>query len=125
MRSTYLNRTVIAVVIAVVAVSIVFGVLRNMVATDPVDLSANAAEGAVLFNDKGCSQCHFIESTETRMGPGLLGLFDRETLPVSGRPVSEENVRGQLLDPFRRMPSFADRVTREEQDRIISFIETL
>ncbi len=125
MRSTYLNRTVIAVVIAVVAISIVFGVQRNMVATDPVDLAANSAEGAVLFNDKGCSQCHFTESTETRMGPGLLGLFNMAALPVSGLPVSEENIRSQLLDPFRSMPSYTDRLTREEQDRIISFLKTL
>jgi cytochrome c peroxidase len=125
MKSTYLNPTVIAVLTMVVAVSIIFGALRNMAVTEKVDLSVKAAEGAELFNDKGCSQCHFTGSTETRIGPGLLGLFDRGTLPASGRPVSEENVRGQLLDPFRSMPSYSDRLTREEQDQIISFLKTL
>jgi cytochrome c len=125
MRSTYLNPTVIGVLTAVVAVSIVFAVLRNFIVTEPADLPAQAAQDAQLFNDKGCSQCHFTDSAETRMGPGLMGLFDRKNLPASGRPVSEENVRRQLLDPYRSMPSFADRLTREEQDQIISFLKTL
>lgn len=125
MRSTYLNPTVIGVLAAVVAVSIVFAALRNITVTEPADLPAQAAQGAQLFNDRGCSQCHFTDSAETRMGPGLMGLFDRKDLPVSGRPVSEENVRRQLLDPYWSMPSFADRLTREEKDRIISFLKTL
>ena len=125
MRSTYLSPTVIGVLAAVVAVSIVFAALRNIIVTEPADLPAQAAQGAQLFNDRGCSQCHFTDSAETRMGPGLMGLFDRQDLPVSGRPVSEENVRRQLLDPYSSMPSFADRLTREEQDRIISFLKTL
>jgi len=125
MRSTYLKLTVIAVVAAVVAVSIVFGALRNTTVTQLADLTAETTEGAELFQDKGCSQCHFTDSTETRVGPGLLGLFDREDLPASGRSVSEENVRSQLLDPFRNMPSYDDRLTREEQDQIISFLKTL
>ena len=125
MRSTYLNPTVIGVLAAVVAVSIVFGVLRNFIVTEPADLPAQAAQGAQLFNDRGCFQCHFTDSAETRMGPGLMGLFDRKNLPASGRPLSEENVRRQLRDPFRSMPSYADRLTTEEQDRIISFLKTL
>jgi len=125
MRSTYLNPTVIGVVAAVVAVSIVFGALRNFTVTEPADLPAEAAQGAQLFNDRGCSQCHFTDSDQTRMGPGLLGLFNRQNLPASDRPVSEENIRRQLMDPFRSMPSYADILTREEQDQIISFLKTL
>jgi cytochrome c len=125
MRNTYLNPTVIGVLAVVIAVSIVFGVLRNFIVTEPADLPAQAEQGAQLFNDRGCFQCHFTDSAETRMGPGLMGLFDRQDLPASGRPVSEKNVRRQLLDPFRSMPSFADRLTREEQDQIISFLKTL
>ncbi len=125
MRSTYLNQTLIAVVIAVVAVSVVFAVLRNVIVTEPVYSPDKAEQGAELFNDKGCFRCHFTDSIETRIGPGLMGLFDMETLPASNRPATEENVRSQLLDPIGSMPSFADRLTREEQDQIIAFLRSL
>jgi mono/diheme cytochrome c family protein len=59
------------------------------------------------------------------MGPGLKGLFDRKTLPASGRPVTEENVRQQLRDPYKNMPSFAERLTPDERAQIISYLKTL
>ncbi|MFP4108543.1 MAG: c-type cytochrome [Desulfonatronovibrio sp.] len=125
MRSTYLNPALIVLLAVVVAVSIIFGALRNVDVTEQDNQSVQATEGAELFNDKGCSQCHLTGSAETRTGPGLKGLFDRQNLPASGRPVSADHVREQLIDPYRKMPSFAGKLTREEQDRIVAFLKTL
>ena len=58
-------------------------------------------------------------------GAGLKDLFDRQLLPGSGRPVTEQNIRQQLIDPYENMPSFADRLTRKERTRTISYLKIL
>lgn len=82
-------------------------------------------KGAMLFQKKGCVGCHFTDSRETKFGPGLKGLFDRQRLPESGRPATAANVRSQLIDPYQKMPSFADKLTDEQMDAIIQYLETL
>jgi cytochrome c2 len=84
-----------------------------------------ATLGKELFENAGCSQCHFTDSVKTKIGPGLKGLFGRTELPVSHRPVSEENIRRQLEDPYENMPSFRERLSSDEQAQIISYLKTL
>ena len=128
MRETLLKRASILVAVLLLACAAGLGIVRNTL-TAPQGhqsgLSKQAAKGGDLFRDKGCSGCHHTASTRSKVGPGLKGLFDREQLPASGRPVTEENIRRQLIDPYENMPSFADRLTRGERTRIISYLETL
>lgn len=125
MRKRILHRTTMAVAGILVVVAVTFGILRNTVISHPDKPSQAGTEGASLFRDKGCVQCHVTESAESGMAPGLKGLFGRKTLPASGRPVTEENVRQQLRDPYEKMPSFANRLTDDERDQIISYLKTL
>ncbi|MBW2308247.1 MAG: c-type cytochrome [Deltaproteobacteria bacterium] len=82
-----------------------------------------AREGALLF-DQSCSMCHYTDTTETKIGPGLKGLFKRGRLPGSGRPVTEANVRNQLKTPFENMPSFAD-LPEVKVGALLAFLKTL
>ncbi len=125
MRKPVLNQTTVVLAALIVVISIFLGVLRNTVETDPVDLERDEQLGAELFEDQGCFRCHYTDSTETRIGPGLKGLFDRDTLRFSDKPVTEENVKNQILDPVGDMPSFEDRMSEEELDQIILFLKTL
>ncbi len=84
-----------------------------------------AREGAVLFKEKGCADCHFVDRTDTKVGPGLKGLFKRDTLPVSGRAMSEANIRKQLTSPFRAMPSYAKRLSDGQIEALIAFLKAL
>lgn len=86
-------------------------------------LTEQATAGAALFGDY-CAMCHYPNSTETKIGPGLKGLFSRDTLPSSRRPVSEKTIRGQLKMPFADMPP-QDELTEEEVSRIIDYLKTL
>jgi mono/diheme cytochrome c family protein len=122
MRKTTLKQASTGVVITTVVIVALLGILRARV-LQPGE--AAAREGSAVFVDKGCAQCHYTDSTATKIGPGLKGLFEREDLPVSGRAVSEENVREQLETPYENMPSFADRLTKEERDRLIAYLKTL
>lgn len=122
MRRTVLKRVSITVATGIVSAAVLFALIR-VVAIHP---AASLAKGGFeLFEDKGCAQCHYTDSRETKIGPGLQGLFERDQLPVSGRKVTEENVRTQLKTPYDAMPSFADRLTEEQRDELIEYLKTL
>jgi len=79
--------------------------------------------GAELFNDR-CAGCHFADKTDTKYGPGLLGLFKGQALPTSGRPATEDNVRSQLRIPFEKMPAYGDLSEAQIAD-LIAYMKTL
>jgi uncharacterized membrane protein len=85
--------------------------------------SASVSAGRALFDTK-CAFCHFAERTETKVGPGLKGLFERREMPASGRPVTAGSLRRQLRDPIREMPAFPD-LTEDEIGQLTSFLKTL
>lgn len=138
MRMTTLKRTNLAVAGILIVVAVGLGIVRNTLVPHPKDaealdqlgdrnaqLSQIASLGGKLFNDKGCFHCHAVDSTGGGRSLGLKGLFQRKTLPVSDRPVTVENVAKQLKEPYRNMPSYADRLTDEERDQIIAYLKTL
>jgi mono/diheme cytochrome c family protein len=79
--------------------------------------------GAALFASL-CSSCHASYSEGNKMGPGLKGLFNMPELPYSRKPVTEENIRRQLVRPALSMPSFA-RMTEREIADLMTFLRTL
>jgi uncharacterized membrane protein len=95
----------------------------------PQAVSQDAADtgpilaGAKLFEQK-CSFCHLIDSTETKVGPGLKGLFQLEKMPVSGWPMSLESVRKQLKTPFDQMPPF-ENFSKEEVKVLSDYLKSL
>ena len=91
-------------------------------ANDVLD-AASVVAGAKLF-EKNCSFCHFTDSTDTKVGPGLKGLFKREKMSVSGWSVSADNLRRQLQTPFNEMPSF-DSLTDEEIKYLTDYLKSL
>lgn len=84
-----------------------------------------AVTGPALFEEKGCAQCHYTDSKDKKIGPGLKGVFSAETLPASGRPATRQNVREQLKDPYGTMPSYADRLTEKQTRLLIEYLEGL
>ncbi len=81
------------------------------------------SEGALVFN-QSCSACHHSDKTDYKIGPGMQGLFQLEKLPVSGRPVTEANIRVQLKTPFKNMPPFPE-LPEKKVDALIAFLKTL
>lgn len=79
--------------------------------------------GKDLFK-KNCSFCHFTDSAETKVGPGLKGLFKLEKMRVSGWDVTPKDVQRQLKTPFDQMPPF-DHLSDTEINALTDFLQTL
>jgi mono/diheme cytochrome c family protein len=89
-----------------------------------VSESSGVERGQGLF-DKQCSFCHFADRTDSKMGPGLKGVLRGETLPVSGKPATPENVTQQLLNPYKNMPSFKATLSEQEIEYLVAYLKTL
>lgn len=80
-------------------------------------------KGAVLFK-QNCSVCHFTDSSATKVGPGLKGLFAQDKFPISGRPVSDDSFRQTLKTPYSKMPPFG-HLADEQVDALLDYLKTL
>lgn len=87
------------------------------------EIAGNVERGASFFNAE-CLPCHYADSDEKKIGPGLKDLFKREKLPYSSRPTSVENIKQQLLRPAMVMPSFT-KMTKQELADLIAYLNTL
>lgn len=125
MRRTTLNQTSTAVVFTILMVVIILSIFRAL-QPRPSKATENTPEGRgkTVFA-QNCSGCHFTDSQETKLGPGMAGLFEHEKLPVSGRPVSEETVRHQLEDPYENMPRLSDDLSEQQIEDVIAYLKTL
>ena len=77
----------------------------------------DAAKGKDIF-DSNCDVCHNADSTETKVGPGLKGLFKQDNLN-NKKKLTDANVR-ELINKGSPagMPAFADMLTDEERDDV-------
>ncbi len=104
--------------------------VRSLLAAPAADTASFTAPpkgdsqaGAAVFETR-CSSCHYADREEALFGPGLAGILNKETLPSSGHEASLENVKNQLLKPYRSMPAF-DMLSESEMADLLAYIETL
>ena len=85
---------------------------------------ANAeSRGEQVFSST-CTFCHFTDTTDRKVGPGLMGLFRRERLPVSGDRVSEERVRKQIRQGSGAMPPHG-HLSTADVEALVQYLKTL
>lgn len=80
-------------------------------------------QGRRIFQDN-CAVCHHPDRTETKIGPGLKGLFGRERTPVEGIPVTDENIRRRIENGGDKMPPYS-HIEGERQDALLAYLKTL
>lgn len=88
-----------------------------------IEINESAMAGMELFEIK-CSFCHLADSTNTKSGPGLKGIFQMENLPISKKPVTSDNIEQQLKTPFNKMPSF-NSLKDDEIKSLTDYLKTL
>lgn len=89
----------------------------------------NAAKGGAVFK-ANCNMCHNPDSTETKIGPGLKGLFKNKELPASHMPATVDAVRAQIEkgNPNAKpmpMPAFADKLNKGDIENLLAYLKTL
>jgi mono/diheme cytochrome c family protein len=94
-----------------------------MAAAAVPELDGDPARGELVYSEN-CGSCHAADSDEWSIGPGLKGIFAKETLPESGRPATLESVRSQIINPVGAMPPFPSFSDREMAD-LLAYMTTL
>ncbi|MGB7284262.1 MAG: c-type cytochrome [Candidatus Acidiferrum sp.] len=87
-------------------------------------LSASAAKGKDLFEQK-CSICHFADSTNRKIGPGLKGLYKRGTFSVNNKKVTTENLTTWIENGDSLMPPFKDVLDAQQIKDVVAYVKTL
>jgi cytochrome c len=103
------------------SVVLVAGLTAGLNAQDKAK-PGDAGKGKEVFDQ--CSVCHNADSTETKVGPGLKGLFKMPKL-VNGKPVTEANVREFINTGGNGMPAYADQLSDQDRNDLIAYLKTL
>ncbi len=84
--------------------------------------TGDAAKGKEAFQQR-CLVCHFEDSAEKKIGPGLAGIKDGK-LP-SGKDTTREAVMDNLNQGGNGMPAFEQLLSEEEKANIVAYVLTL
>jgi cytochrome c6 len=82
----------------------------------------DAARGKLVFDDN-CADCHYRDSKDEKVGPGLEGLKNG-TLP-SGRKATHDRILDVVNTGPAEMTSFKDRLTEQEKEDVVAYVMTL
>lgn len=85
----------------------------------PVDAvgatSGPVAEGARLFHDRGCLNCHLIGPYGGRRGPDLTWI---------GTKLNRDQMILRIANGGVNMPAFAGSLTRQQMEELVDFLQT-
>jgi len=82
----------------------------------------DAARGKLVFDDN-CADCHYRDSKDEKVGPGLEGVKNG-TLP-SGRKATHDRILDVVNNGPAEMTSFQDRLTEQEKEDVVAYVMTL
>lgn len=88
---------------------------------------ANAAavgRGKSLFQQK-CSICHYDNSEQKKIGPGLKGISKRATFSVNGNKFNDENLKTWIENGDQLMPPFKDVLEQAQIKDVMAYVKTL
>lgn len=102
---------------------LVYGSRSDVALNRETPAAPNQSAGQALFEQK-CAFCHYTDSSDTKIGPGLKALFQRKTLPTSNWPLTEENVRRQIVTPYENMPAFKG-LSEKEMQALMDYLKSL
>ena len=87
----------------------------------PAD-KGSAERGKAVF-ENNCAECHYPDSRDVKVGPGLQGVKDGK-LP-DGRPATHDKVLDIINTGPAEMPSFKDRISEQDKEDVVAYVLTL
>jgi mono/diheme cytochrome c family protein len=100
-----------------------FALLIMMLAAAIASRAQSDSTGKDLFNQH-CASCHFTETTAQKIGPGLKGLYKRQTF-ADGKKITDATVTRWIEAGGKDMPGFKEILKPEQIRALISYLKTL
>ena|SRR5215470_1742195 len=83
-----------------------------------------AARGKDVF-EKKCAMCHFADSDQKKIGPGLKGISKRGTFTVNGNKVTTEALKTWIENGDSLMPGMKDSLEPAQIKDVVAYVKTL
>ena len=103
------------------------GAMRAAGTTKGGSSTANAAavkRGKDVFQQK-CSVCHYDNSEQKKIGPGLKGISKRGTFSVNGNKITDESLKTWIENGDQLMPPFKDVLEPNQIKDVVAYVKTL
>jgi cytochrome c len=86
--------------------------------------NAAVARGKSLFQQK-CAICHYDNSDQKKIGPGLKGISKRGTFSVNGNKITDANLTSWIENGDQLMPPFKDVLEPGQIKDLVAYVKTL
>jgi cytochrome c len=86
--------------------------------------SAAVGRGKSLFQQK-CAICHYDNSDQKKIGPGLKGISKRGTFTVNGNKITDESLKTWIENGDQLMPPFKEVLEDSQVKDVIAYVKTL
>jgi cytochrome c2 len=86
--------------------------------------AGSVANGKEVF-EKKCAMCHFADSDQKKIGPGLKGIFKRGTFSVNGNKVTTESLKTWIENGDSLMPGMKETLEPAQIKDVVAYVKTL
>src|SRR4029077_15777831 len=86
--------------------------------------AAAVGSGKTVFQQK-CSVCHYDNSDQKKIGPGLKGMAKRGTFSVNGNKITDASLQAWIENGDQFMPPFKDVLEAGQIKDVIAYVKTL
>jgi cytochrome c len=86
--------------------------------------SAAVTRGKSLFQQK-CAICHYDNSEQKKIGPGLKGISKRGTFTVNGNKITDDSLKTWIENGDQLMPPFKEVLEAAQVKDVIAYVKTL
>jgi cytochrome c2 len=84
---------------------------------------SDIAHGKKVYDGR-CEICHYRNSTQKKVGPGLKGLMARGKY-VNGKKLDDESLRAWIENGGKDMPGFKGALKEDEIRDLVAYLKTL
>jgi cytochrome c len=88
-------------------------------------VDAAAVERGKEIFEKKCAICHYAETDQKKIGPGLKGISKRGTFTVNNNKVTDETLKTWIENGDTLMPPFKDVLEPAQIKDVIAYVKTL